>query len=350
MLLKEYREQLLDLILNFLWREWSALGVLGQSAGEERWVIDPEPLLVFSLQLARYEPRLFDEILAWLETNGKWLDVARLRHIIRRQDENTVRVVGGSVVFMLAHGNERKWLNLAKYCEQRYIAQPAAGWQEVLFKEKSGKDYPPAVNNNDPDFLLFEINRQKIHVQKEAREVPVNASSNLRFMLRALFGVGGKSEILLYLMTHEAARPKEIAADIGLFWLGVQQTVSDMSKSGLVLTRQNGKRLEYRVLQNKWWEFVSPGIQESSRPKWLDWNAIFAALYGLWTTVDAISDNSVSEYMKGSRLQDSLEKLAMEFGRAGIAVGNPPSPGLPPELQQAAALNFISGVLGATNG
>ena len=82
MSLKEYREQLLNRLLTFLWRQWSALGLLGESGGEEDWVIDPESLLVFSLEIGRYEPRLFDEILAWLKVNGQWLDTPRLRNII----------------------------------------------------------------------------------------------------------------------------------------------------------------------------------------------------------------------------------------------------------------------------
>src|SRR5580692_7384971 len=97
MLLKDFREALLDRLLMFLWRQWSALGVLGASATEEEWIIDPEPLLVFSLELARYEPRLFDEILAWLVVNGELLDTARLRRILLKQDVSVVRVVGGAL-------------------------------------------------------------------------------------------------------------------------------------------------------------------------------------------------------------------------------------------------------------
>ena len=91
---KDFRSIFLENILNFLWRQWSALGVLGEAGTEDPWVIDPEPILLFTLEMARYEPRLFDEVMDWLVVNGEWIDLQRLRGIIRRQDETTIRLIG----------------------------------------------------------------------------------------------------------------------------------------------------------------------------------------------------------------------------------------------------------------
>src|SRR5580658_4780659 len=100
MLLKDFRAALLDHLLTFLWGQWTALGVLGVSRAEEKWIIDPEPLLIISLELGRYEPRLFDEILAWLEVNGERLDTARLRRLLAKQDVDVLRVVGGALRYL----------------------------------------------------------------------------------------------------------------------------------------------------------------------------------------------------------------------------------------------------------
>ena len=59
-----FREFYLNELLTFLWKQWSVLGVAGGTRAEKMdWIIDPEALLVFSLEISRYEPRLFDEIL-----------------------------------------------------------------------------------------------------------------------------------------------------------------------------------------------------------------------------------------------------------------------------------------------
>jgi hypothetical protein len=68
--LTKFRTAVLNELLVFLWRQWSILGVPGQGTSEERRVIDPEPLLLLSLSVCRYDARLFDEILDWLMING----------------------------------------------------------------------------------------------------------------------------------------------------------------------------------------------------------------------------------------------------------------------------------------
>ena len=75
--LTEFKTTVLNQLLDFLWRQWSALGVAGQGAPEERRVIDPEPLLLLSLTVCRYDARLFDEVLDWLTVNGANLRAQR---------------------------------------------------------------------------------------------------------------------------------------------------------------------------------------------------------------------------------------------------------------------------------
>ena len=72
--LTEFKATVLNGLLEFLWRQWSSLGVAGQDVPEERRVIDPEPLLLLSLTVCRYDARLFDEILDWLTVNGEFMN------------------------------------------------------------------------------------------------------------------------------------------------------------------------------------------------------------------------------------------------------------------------------------
>jgi len=346
MSLKEYREQLLERLLNFLWRQWSALGLLGESGGDEDWVIDPESLLVFSLEMGRYEPRLFDEIVAWLKVNTQWLDTPRLRNIIKDRGAASARLIGAVLQHVLDNGGDpRKLQNLAALCVR--LASQAPVTTEALFKDKTGKPHPMVSEEKAaPAFLKFGFNRPVLKIQKAGKQAPVNARTNLRFLLRSLFGVGGKSEIILYLLTHDGARPKEISDAIGLFWLGVHQTLIDLSNSGLILRRSRGKKLDYWLSHKKWWEFISPSGSGEERPKWLDWAIIYSAFSALWQAMEMLADSDASEYMKSSRLQDSLEQVSGEFARAGFDVGTPPAPGLPAELHQKVSLAFLAKILG----
>ena len=45
----------------------------------------PGAMLLFTLEMGRYEPRLFDEVLDWLVINGRWIDLQRLRGILHER-------------------------------------------------------------------------------------------------------------------------------------------------------------------------------------------------------------------------------------------------------------------------
>jgi hypothetical protein len=223
------------------------------------------------------------------------------------------------------------------------------GLPEPLFKAPSGVFHPKVVGKNiEASFMVYGLNRPRIKVQKKAGEVPVNAASNLRFLMRSLFGVGAKSEVLLYLLTHNEGRPREIADSVGLFWLSVHQALLDVSKSGLVLKKPYGKKVEYWISRAKWWSFLaSNDYQYASEPEWFNWAAIFGGFSSIWRTVDEIATSSLSDYMSGSKLMDiqtNVETVVREFSRAGYFLGNVPSTGLPFDLYQQTLLRLLSAI------
>jgi predicted DNA-binding transcriptional regulator len=120
------------------------------------------------------------------------------------------------------------------------------------------------------------------------RKVPITSCNTLRFLLRALFGLGSKAECLVYLLTHDAGQPPEVARAIGLSVRGTQDALIELSRSGLILTRVKGKRkIEYWLSQERWWEFLSKGnISEIKKPIWIDWIALYSALSQLWAALN----------------------------------------------------------------
>ena len=210
---KNFKESYLDNILDFLWRQWSALGVLGQTQIEDAWVIDPEALLIFSLEMTRFEPRLFDEILDWLVINGNWIDIQRLRGIIKTKHEKKQRLLSAVASFLSQEtkSHKRKWQALGSFRKATSNTQ-----EEILFKTKEGKSYPKPRE----EFTIFRdygFLRENFILRKMTQPILVSAKSNIRFLLRAFFGIGSRSECILYLLTHEAGHPSEISNAVGLF-------------------------------------------------------------------------------------------------------------------------------------
>jgi len=343
---KDFRDLFLDNVLNFLWRQWSALGVLGEARTKDLWIYDPEPMLLFTLEMARYEPRLFNEMVDWLIVNGRWVDMQRLRGILRNKNEHSKNLVGAVAAFLMNQGNERKWRNLSQFC--RAHSSDGSSNPEPLFYEKNGKPHPITKTPNQ-NFLAYGFNCPQLRVRRLTRKVPITSHNTLRFLLRALFGVGSRAECLVYLLTHDAGHPPEVARAIGLSVRGTQDALIELSTSGLILTRVKGKRkIEYWLSQERWWEFLSRGsITQIKKPIWIDWIALYSALSKIWTTLNEISKEGMSGYMRSSKLRDSLEVVGDEFAKSGLDI--PPVPGkdVMPEEYEKAFEEFIINVFGA---
>ncbi|MCG2721526.1 MAG: helix-turn-helix domain-containing protein [Thermodesulfovibrionales bacterium] len=340
----DFRDIFIDNTLGFLWRQWSAIGVLGEARAREPWAIDPEALLIFTLEIGRYDARLFDEVMDWLVTNGHWIDMQRLRGILRKSSEETCRLMGAVSEFLASQGKERKWSNLAKLCFKNIPEE-----REEIFKIRYAKKHISGIIGVPVDgiYLKYGFFRALLKPSGKSRQVIPTAESNIRFMLRGLFGVGSRAECILYLLTHEAGHPSEVAKAIGISIRGAQDALIELSKSGLVMTRIKGKRkIEYWLSQAQWWEFMSKGsIEEIKRPVWIDWIALFNALLKVWKTLLEIGETK-SEYIKSSKLRDAMEIVGNEFAQSGIDI--PPILGrnVRPENYAKAFEEFIIRVFG----
>lgn len=343
---KGFRYLFLENILNFLWRQWSALGVLGEARTHDPWVLDPEPMLLFTLQMGRYEPRIFDEVMDWLVVNGSWIDIQRLRGILREKDETTKNLTGAAAAFLMKEADERKWKNLSRSCRSQVFNGSSNG--QPLFFEKDGKPHPIS-NEPDPDFFSYGFNRPQMTVRRMTRQVPITSHNTLRFLLRALFGLGSRAECLVYLLTHDGGHPSEVAKAIGISVRATQDALIELSRSGLVLTRVLGKRkIEYWISHERWWEFLSrASITEIEKPIWIDWVALFSALSKIWFALNEIGKEGITDYMRSSKLRDSLDLVGSEFTRSGLDI--PPIPGgeVRPEAYEKAFEAFIIKIFGA---
>jgi hypothetical protein len=330
-------------VIDFLWRQWSALGVLGGAVAKENWAIDPEALLVFTLDMGRYEPRLFDEVMDWLVTNGHWIDMQRLRGILNKRKDDTQRLMGAVSAYLTSQGQERKWNNLALLYEKK-----AVKGHEVLFKEKEARAVALLRKvEKDKAFGKYGFERNVLKPSGKSREVSPTAGPTIRFMLRALFGVGSRAECVLYLLTHDGGHPSELANAIGISTRGAQDALIELAKSGLVLTRSRGKRkIEYWLSQERWWEFLSRGsLDEIQRPVWIDWIALYGALLEVWNALTEV-EKAKSEYLKSSRLRDAMEIVGNEFARSGIDIPALPGSHVRPENYEKAFTEFIVRIFG----
>ena len=270
----EFRAYILDRLLDLLWRQWSALGVPGRTTIEEHLVVDPESLLLFSLTVGRYDARLFDEILDWLVVNGAFLNVQRLRNLMKRFNfQSQAQLSAVSELLMKKSNDPLKWKRLAA---PRSPQNP-----EPLFFLKSGKPIP-TPNEKAPEFSAYGLLRGPIKLRGHAQPFPTKGMPSLLLRLRALLGVNARCELFCLLAAAEEIHPSDVARQTGYSPRTVQNTLAEMSRSGVVQMR-SGNREKWYCLQNDVLDHLLK--PEGSPTPWINWAPLFRALERLWIGV-----------------------------------------------------------------
>ncbi|HEY5573974.1 MAG TPA: helix-turn-helix transcriptional regulator [Anaerolineales bacterium] len=270
----EFRGYILDRLLDLLWRQWSALGVPGRTTIEERRVVDPESLLLISLTVGRYDARLFDEILDWLVVNGAFLNVQRLRNLMKRFGfESQAQLSSVSELLMKKSNDPLKWKRLAT---PRSPRNP-----EPLFFLKSGKPIP-TPDEKAPEFSPYGLLRGPIKLRGHAQPFPTKGMPSLLLRLRALLGVNARCELFCLLAAAEEIHPSDVARQTGYSPRTMQNTLAEMARSGVVQMRSGNR--------DKWYSLNSGVLDyllkpEGSTTPWINWAPLFRALEMLWIRV-----------------------------------------------------------------
>jgi hypothetical protein len=297
------RDRFRELVLNLLWRQWGAIGVAGSGRGNDAWVIDPEALLLVTTTFGRYEPRLFDEVLDWLNTNSQSINLQRL--------QNLSKVIGRrSVLNGIAAHLARRTIN-GKWCALLRNAKPPAP-SELLFTDV------PVIGQPDELFAQHGWRRGPVKLRQLSQSPNPDQVTNLLFKLRSLFGVQARAEIMAFLLTNEAGHPAEMAERLAYFPRTIQSTLNDMERSGHVLSGRSGREKRFWLRRDEWRFLITWRIPAREFPTWIDWASRFAALEAVWTFLTSAALSSSPAGVQAIELRATLEKLSPEFLREHI--------------------------------
>ena len=305
--LKQFKGEYQTLLLDYLWRQWSALGVAGQTQAANNWIIDPEALLLLTCTVGRSDPRLFDEVLDWLQVNGWLINVMRLKRILRTEKfagEPVLAAIAG----WLAKGAEApKWKLLAASAPPPVAAEP-------LFFSEDGQAIP-ALGEPEPIFARYGWQRGPLRVRGYSQEFRPALAATLALQLRALLGINVRCEIVMYLLTHDAAHPSQIAREAYYFERAVQGTLADMSRSGVVQLRTASRAKHYWIKPDQWLQLLNRGGQTA--PKWIAWPPLFSALEQIWLRLRDANLHDLESLLQASDVRPLMAKVRPALERAG---------------------------------
>lgn len=296
-------------LCDFLWREWSTLGITGTSPAETRWIIDPEVLLLLTSEMARHEARLFDEVLDWMRINSRWINTQRLRTLHAKYGIGDARVLSAVARIMIKHDPPAKWRKLSEGSPRKgELAEPLFrhGYRALL----------STVENPDPDFAAFGLIRPIIASRSLSQLVAMKQPCALTFRLRALFGLGMRADILCYLLTHDVAHPSGVAQALGYSQKRVQDTLIEMASSGLVFVRPSGRMKIYWLDHDQWDQFLTS--KKTPFPAWVNWPLLARGLTTLWRGIWAIAPDQTDDYVISSKMRTTMRQAQDDLYASGI--------------------------------
>ena len=332
--LKEFKNSYLESLLSFLWRQWCALGVAGYARSGDTWLIDPEALLLFTCTMGRYEARLFDEVLDWLDINGSFINIQRLRNMLAKKLFHGEMVLSAIAALMAKRNKFAKWEKLAKQ-------KQSLKYDENLFIQKNGKSIG-VYGVAEKTFQQYGLNRGKIEFRGHTQPVPIIRNTGLLFKLRALVGINARCEILAYLLTHESAHPSRIAKETYYSQKTVQDILVEMTYSGLVFVRPVGKEKHYWIKTDEWYNFFalnagipvqshtgSPLLDESKttfipaelyqKAKWITWPLLLSAFEQIWMKVEQMETKVEKPLVQSSQLRALMLRVGPMIQTAGFS-------------------------------
>lgn len=304
------REEFIETVLQFLWGQWDQLGVYGVIEDNSARLIDPEALLLFTLDIGRYDPRLFDEVLDWLSKNSDWMNVRRIRALLKEYPDFPKPVLAAVCELVQGFGKPGKWrlLTDALDGERNETSKP-------MFYFKDGRALPIGRKKNEL-FLKYGLSRAVLELRGMSGEVPIREASNLIFKLRSWFGVTSRAEIFAYLLTHDEAYPSQVARDTFNSQKGIQDAMVELGKSGDVQIRNVGREKRYRLRnRDQWWKLL--GYGKKHKPIWICWPYLFNALIRIWRTISEADFENKSVITKSFKLKSLMTDARSYLDKSG---------------------------------
>ncbi len=240
--LENFRHSLRESFLELLWRQWRPLGVASHGPESAR-PIDLEALALATAMAAGQDSRLWDSALQWLSRNREWLNWARLKRMavpFTRPDE---------------------WLKQPLIPDDR--------WRQVvaMLDPMVGKRLP-AENVRKADRVLTPPRLRK--------------PSLLQLLLRGIFGVNARAELILFLLASGKGNSNQIARESHYDQKNIYVILERWAQAGFVDKEKRGRQNVYSLKQG--FAFLLPA--ETGLKFW-SWEPLFLTFGRLFIAVHA---------------------------------------------------------------
>jgi hypothetical protein len=298
------RDSLTARLTAFAWEQWAQLGVFAPTNRRDQTAADPEALLLFTLEVGRSDPRLFDEMLDWLLTNARLISVQRLRNLCRDRDD---RDLVEAALLWVARQQPRSRVAPAREREH-HETEPLPLFYDVARH----------VREPDQAFLAVGLLKPATEPSRKSRPPDPETPINFAFRMRLLFGLGSRAEVIRYLVTAPVTDASALAiADAAAYAKrNVNETLTSLVASQIVTAYEHGNERRYYLDRALWGQFLR--LQPDGWPTYRDWPRLLGALRHLSRWLQDPTLDQVTPYMLASNARTLMEQLEPDLALAGV--------------------------------
>jgi hypothetical protein len=300
------RDEVVADSLALAWGQWSQLGISGYApARREERAADPEALLLFTLEVARNDPRLFDEVLDWLSLNEQLVSVQRLRNLCAGATD--AALVGAALDSIQgARGRTRP---------QAAATTPPR--REALFPS-----FPIIHDSLDESFARFGFERPPAKPSGKSQPPRLRDPISFAFRLRRLLGIGVRAEVVRALLTIRAERlsGKVITATAAFAQRNVREGLNQLVEAGAIDVVELSDDRYYSIRHAEW--AAALGLDSApDLPFHHDWIPTYRALARIvrWLGQPGLDD--LSPYLRASEARTLVDELADDLRFARVPLG-----------------------------
>ncbi len=305
MQISDLRRDVRARVLAFAWDQWAQMGVFGTSRRADRWAADPEALLLFTLEVARADARLFDEVLDWLALNERLVSVQRLRNLCR---DDTDRTLAEAALASVAQSRSPT---------PRDSRRPTGGSGRAV---QLYRDVKADARRADKTFRAY--GWLKPPSERSGKSQPPNllAPINIAFRLRQILGIGARAEVARFLLTSYApiVTAQVVTASAAYAKRNVHEALTALNLAGVIDAVTVGNEQRYSIDGERWATLL--GLTEDGLPSERDWPQLFRALRALVRWLEDEQHDKLSDYMLASEARTLAEELVPELRYAGVRV------------------------------
>jgi hypothetical protein len=299
------RSEIVADCLELAWDQWSQLGVSSAAPfrREER-AADPEALLLYTLEVARNDPRLFDEVLGWLALNEQLVSVQRLRNVCSGETDRAL--VNAALDWsMTVRGRARP------------SADVGSGDLARLFPA-----IPMLSDELDDSFARHGFERAPLTASGKSQTPRLRDAISFAFRLRRLLGVGVRAEVVRALLTIRAPRlsGRVITSTAAFAQRNVREGLTQLLDAGVIDMAEISDDRYYSIRHVDWAALLGmDGAPEI--PLHYDWIPTLRALTRIIRWLQQPELDDLSPYLRASQARSLVDELTPDLQQAGVPLG-----------------------------